>query len=93
VALQINIALPSGVTTSYHKVAAADVNFHERTARITVYSFIDQAAREAGLLPAQEAGYTMPENVFPFGNGGNTQADAYNALKLIDPRFADAVDV
>lgn len=91
-ALEIELALPSGVVLRYHRIV--DLNLHIADDRSTceVESYVDREARAAGKEPARRSNYRIGHAASLLGEKEGPMAQAYTALKSYSAHFKGAKD-
>lgn len=90
-ALEKALETSYGVTANYHKITVTNIDWHSRTANLTVVGFISSAARTAGKMDILKSNYYWSGDDFVFSPASNTVVDAYTKLKAME-QWTDAID-
>ncbi|MBI5954458.1 MAG: hypothetical protein HY865_22605 [Chloroflexi bacterium] len=75
-----------GSDTSYWKIVATDINWHEKTAHITMSGWIDKEARDNGSAAIDQKTFDLIDTDFPFvgKEPQNEREIVYGQLKITD---------
>lgn len=90
-ALEKSVPTRYGVAALYHRIAAAQVGWHDQGCLVTVFSYSSRAAREAGAAPLAVASFPFAGPAFDFAGGEPSRPQLYARLKAL-PEWADAAD-
>ena len=83
-----------GIDVEYHRIEQTNINWVERTAEIIVLSYIDKAARMAGLMNFTTQRILLSNATFQFKHDKPVMEQAYRAVKDDEKAgFGDAKDV
>jgi hypothetical protein len=95
-ALQKDIETNYGNIASYWKVISTNIDWHGKTAEITLAGFIDKDARVGGKAPIVIYRYNVINDKFTFSPENNVLTTAYELIKKSeehDASFIDAQDI
>lgn len=81
--MALSLPIPSdyGVDATYHRIAAAQINWHDQACTLVLFSYVSKAAREAGLQPLGTLNLTFSGAEFDFEHDEITRAALYDKLK------------
>lgn len=90
-ALALNIPSDYGVAAEYHRIGAAHINWLDRGLSITLFSYIDAAARAGGKQPLGTVTLQLTPEEYNFEADSLSRAELYRLIKQ-RPAWQDARD-
>ena len=88
-ALQKTKTYDNGFSSEYHKISSISVNFTRKQFYVDLFSYKDQATRDANKSEVERRGYSF---VFPENVEEIDRPTVYSLLKAL-PEFEGATDV
>lgn len=90
-ALQLTVPSDFGVAATYHRIGAIQVNWLDRGVTVTLFSYIDEAARDSNKQPLGTLQLQFTDSDFDFVDDEPTRDALYTKIKQ-RPEWHEAKD-